>query len=222
VTIRALIFDFDGTIIETEEPEYTSWCEMYAEHGCELPLDLWLEAVGSRSRGFDPYVYLEEQAGRTVDREEVRARRRARLRELVAQQGLRPGIRETLDRAQALGLKLGIASSSSRAWVDEHMAAFDLCPYFATVITGDDVEASKPDPAVYQLALSALKVQPHEAVAIEDSRNGLLAAQAAGIKCIVTPNAITQHLPLDEADLRLTSLADCPLDDLIERLSPAH
>lgn len=221
MAIRGLIFDFDGTIIETEEPDYTSWCEVYAEHGCELPFDLWLQAVGSRDNGFDPYAYLEERIGRAVEREAVRKRRRARLRELVAAQGLRPGIRETLDRAQALGLKLGIASSSSRSWVEENLAKFELTAYFDTVATGDDVEEAKPAPAVYHRALDALQLRPEEALAIEDSRNGLLAARRAGIKCVVTPSTITRQLPLDEADLQLESLADCPLDMLLERLALA-
>ena len=222
VTIRALIFDFDGTIIESEGPEYASWCEIYAGYGCELPLDLWIARVGSRNQGFDPYAYLEQQVGRSVDREDLRQRRRARLRALVAAQGLRPGIRATLDRAQALGLKLGIASSSTRPWVEENLQGFNLTAYFAAVFTCEDTDHPKPDPAVYRLALHALQVRPQEALAIEDSRNGMLAAQRAGLKCVVTPNSITQHMPLDEADLRIESLADCPLDTLLRQFSPVY
>jgi beta-phosphoglucomutase-like phosphatase (HAD superfamily) len=112
--IQAIIFDFDGTILETELPDYLSWQETYREHQCELPMSLWLNAVGGSDTDFDPYGYLEQQIGRALDRPQLREKRRARLNELIAQQSIRPGVMEAIISAQQLGLRLGVASSSGR------------------------------------------------------------------------------------------------------------
>lgn len=217
--IQAIIFDFDGTILETEMPDYLSWQEVYREHQCEIPFDLWLNAVGSSADGFDPYAYLEQQIRRTVDRAELREKRRARLRELVAQQSPRPGVAELITEAKQLGLRLAIASSSGRDWVESNLDIINLRHHFEVVFTREDVARVKPDPALYNLTLNALGVLPEAAIAIEDSRNGMLAAKAAGIKCVVTPNEITRQLTFDEADLCLESLGDCALEELLRRLS---
>jgi HAD superfamily hydrolase (TIGR01509 family) len=219
--LRAIIFDFDGTILETELPDYLSWQEAYQEHNCELPLALWLAAVGGSAVDFDPYAHLEQQLGRAVDRAQLRDRRRARLNALVAEQRLRPGVLETITTAQRLGLRLGVASSSGREWVEGHLNALGLRDVFEVVFTRDDVVRVKPDPALYHMAVSALDVSPVAAVAIEDSRNGMLAAKAAGLHCVVVPNAVTQQLRFPEADLQMSSLDERPpevwLRDLITR-----
>ncbi len=218
--IQAIIFDFDGTILETEQPDYLSWQEVYREHQCELPMALWLNAVGGSATDFDPYSYLEQQIGRALDRAQLREKRQARLNELVAQQSIRPGVMDVITSAQAQGLRLAIASSSGRDWVEGYLKHFDLRHHFEVVFTREDVARVKPDPALYNLALSALGVLPQAAIAIEDSRNGMLAAKAAGLKCVVTPNEITQQLHFPEADLRLDSLADRSLEDWLQELCP--
>lgn len=209
--IQALIFDFDGTILETEQPDYIAWCETYQEHQCELPLTLWLSAVGGSAANFDPYAYLEQQVGRALDRPAVRAKLRARLHELVAQQEVRAGVLEAISAAKEMGLRVGIASSSSRDWVESHLARLNLRHHFEVICTREDVALVKPDPALYSLAVQRLGVQPAAAVAIEDSRNGLLAARAAGLKCVIVPNEMTKALDFPEADLLMHSLADRPL-----------
>jgi HAD superfamily hydrolase (TIGR01509 family) len=220
--IKAIIFDFDGTILETELPDFTSWQEAYREHNCELPLDLWLNAVGGSAADFDPYGYLEQQLGRSLDRLALRAKRRARLAALITHHNIRPGVLEVIHEAKQLGLHLGIASSSSRDWVEGYLALFDLRQHFEVIFTREDVERVKPDPALYTLAVSALGVAPAQAVAIEDSRNGMLAAKAAGLKCVVVPNEMTQQLRFPEADLQMRSLADRPLHAWLEELHAAN
>jgi HAD superfamily hydrolase (TIGR01509 family) len=216
--IQAIIFDFDGTILETELPDYLSWQETYREHQCELPMGLWLNAVGGSATDFDPYDYLEQQIGRALDRSQLREKRRARLNELIAQQSIRSGVREVIAAAQRLGLRLGVASSSGRDWVEGYLTLFDLRHHFEVIFTHEDVVRVKPDPALYSLAVNALGVPPQAAVAIEDSRNGMLAAKAAGLKCVVIPNDITQQLIFPEADLQMHSLADRPLKEWIQEL----
>ena len=109
--IQALIFDFDGLILDTETPDYLSWRETYASFGVDLPLDAWRENIGSTGL-FDPYLYLEARLGRPIDRTAVHARRKQRDNELLAAQTILPGVAAYLADARQLGLKIGLASSS--------------------------------------------------------------------------------------------------------------
>lgn len=213
--LQAIVFDFDGTIIETETPDYQSWQEIFAEHGCNLAKALWSTYIGTASGTFDPYALLAEQTGKTIDRVALRTRRRQHFRELVAQQPLRPGVKALLDAATSQGIPLAIASSSTRDWVEENLINRDLHGYFRAVYTANDVTAVKPDPTLYLLAVNALGVQPAQALAIEDSVNGLLAAKRAGLKCVVAPHEMTQHMVFDNADLIVPSLAAVTLEQLL-------
>ena len=218
--IRALVFDFDGLILDTEYPDYQSWQEIYQAHGAHLPLSAWERSVGSMDLDLlDPYAYLEAQIGRPVDREEIRARRRSRLAELVAAQSVLPGVEDYLADARRLGLKLGLASSSSRAWVTGCLAQFGLNgATFDCIRCGDEVKRTKPDPELYLAALDALGVRADQAVALEDSPNGVAAAKGAGLYCVAVPGVLTRRLPFDRADMRLNSLADMPLEKLLQEI----
>lgn len=217
--IQAIIFDFDGTILETELPDYQSWSEAYQEYACELPFDLWLSAVGTSSDQFDPFLHLEQLLGRTLDRDTFRQKRRARFLNLITEQSVRPGVLEAIADAQKMGIRLGVASSSSRDWVEGYLQSLGLREHFEAVFTRDDVVRVKPDPTLYQLTTAALGVSSTAAVAIEDSRNGMLAAKAAGMKCLVVPNEVTKGLSFPEADLQMTTLADKPLAQWLEEIA---
>jgi len=212
--IKALIFDFDGLILDTEGPEYQSWREIYQAYGCSLLLSKWAEGIGS-SDAFDPYDDLAQQLGRPVDRAAIRAKRRPRFTELMANQSVLPGVERYTSEARELGLRLGLASSSSRSWVTGYLSQLKLEAHFDSIKCADDVERTKPDPALYLTALRALEVKAHEAIALEDSPNGVLAAKRAGIFCVAVPNALTRRLSLDLADLQISSLAELPLEKLL-------
>jgi HAD superfamily hydrolase (TIGR01509 family) len=218
--IQAVVFDFDGLILDTEYPEYMSWREIYQAHGATLPLTAWERSIGSMDLNlFDPYAYLEAQLGQPVDRAEIRAIHRARFAELVAAQNVLPGVEDYLVGARRLGLKVGLASSSSRAWVTGHLARFGLNgATFDCLCCGDEVKRTKPDPELYLAVLNALAVRGDQAVALEDSPNGVAAAKAAGLYCVAVPNVITRRLAFDHADLCLNSLADMPLEELLEEV----
>jgi beta-phosphoglucomutase-like phosphatase (HAD superfamily) len=124
-------------------------------------------------------------------------------------------VKEYLDDAVRLGLQLGVASSSSRAWVTGHLARLGLLTHFASIQCADDVQATKPNPAAYQAVLTSLQVSPAQALALEDSPHGILAAKRAGLWCVAVPNALTRHLPLDRADAQISSLADMSLEQLL-------
>lgn len=213
-TIRALIFDFDGLILDTEGPEYRSWSEIYQSYGCELDFAVWATCIGT-ANVFDPYAELERLLGRPIDREEIRAARRIRNDELLGAETVRSGIAEYLEAARELGIACAVASSSSRSWVAGHLARLGLLDAFACLRCADDVPEVKPNPALYQAAIGALRVKPTEAIALEDSPNGVLAAKRAGLTCVAIPNAVTRQLPLDHADLIIDSLLDLPLGQLL-------
>ncbi|MDQ2745364.1 MAG: HAD-IA family hydrolase, partial [Chloroflexota bacterium] len=130
-----------------------------------------------------------------------------------------PGVLDYIRDAKKLHLKLAVASSSRREWVTEQLSCLEIFEQFDAVICAEDVRRVKPHPDLYRHALSLLGLEPHEAIVFEDSPNGITAARAAGIFCVVVPNPLTRQLPIDHADLRLTSLADMPLQSLISSLA---
>lgn len=210
----AIIFDFDGTMIETEGPDFQSWQEIFATYQCTLPLATWVGYIGTAAGSFDPYQLLETASGCTVDRLTIRALRRQRFLELVAQEPLRPGVEAILDAAEAHGIPLAIASSSTRDWVEENLAQRGLRQRFRVVHTLNDAQRGKPDPALYLMTVAALGVDAARVVAIEDSYNGMIAAKRAGLTCVVAPNRLTAQMSFAEADLVVPSLAEVDLAQL--------
>lgn len=217
--IEALIFDFDGLILETEEPDYESWRLLYERHGARLELAQWLPFIGTAEISFDPYAELERQLGRPIDRATVRDERRRDYLTMVEAQPLLPGVTDYIQTAQRLGLKLAVASSATRDWVVGHLSRHGLLNEFASILTANDVSRTKPHPDLYQRSLAALGVPAAQAIAFEDSQNGIAAAKAADLFCVAVPNAMTRHLSLAAADLQLSALAELPLTALLERLA---
>lgn len=209
--VAALIFDFDGLIVDSETPGFQAWSEVYATHGCSLPFQKYSACIGTIG-GFDLHAYLEDQSGRPLDRAGLEKTCNTRWLELMHAQPLLPGIAACISSAKQRGLKLAIASSSTQKWVSRNLRKFGLLDQFEAICTSDDVRAVKPDPALYLLALERLGVEADEAIAFEDSPNGILAAKRAGIFCIAIPNPLTKDLPLELADRRLGSLEEFDLD----------
>ncbi len=181
-------------------------------------MDVWGDVIGRGASYFDPYRELVARLGHDLDRETVLDRRQVRHRELIAELEILPGVREAVVEAKRLGLRLGVASSSSRAWVTGHLERLGLAG-FDCVRCRDDVAHAKPDPELYLSVCACLRVEPGEALALEDSANGIAAAKAAGLRCVAIPNAMTAGLDLSAADLRIGSLAAVPLAELLERLA---
>ena len=217
MAIRALIFDFDGTLLDTESPDMLAWQAVFEEHEVSLSLDLWYQNIGRAPGTFDVYAHLEALTTRPVMRDAVHARYRSRFLELLALETLREGVDRWLADAQALGLDLAIASSSPRDWVAGHLQTFGLLDRFRVIRSRDDVVHAKPAPDLYLSALDGLGVRASEAIAIEDSPNGSVAAKAAGLYVIAVPNGVTRQLQFEWADLVVTSLADLDLADVLAR-----
>lgn len=219
MTIRALVFDFDGLIADTETTALRSWQELYEQYAEELPVDRWLGLIGTWDSPWDPRAELEARVGHALEWERIEPRRMARERELANAQPLLPGVRAWLDAADRLRLPLAIASSSSREWVSGHLERLGIAHRFEALATRHDVERTKPDPALYRLAVRLLGVPAGDAVAVEDSLNGVTSAKAAGLRVIAVPGPLTAHLDYRDADLLLPSLDASTLDETLEQLA---
>jgi HAD superfamily hydrolase (TIGR01509 family) len=215
--IRAIIFDFDGLILDTESPSLQCWQELYTSYAIPFPLDQHLASTGRAVRLFDPYEHLVTTVGPPLTLESLRTTRMQRVTELAHAQSLCPGIEACVKAAHALSLKMAVASSSSRNWVDGHLQHRNLPHYFEALICKEVTSSHKPDPAPYRAALAALNVPASQAIALEDSPNGITAARAAGLFAVAIPNAITRQLDLSHAHLVIHDLAQFPLPDILAR-----
>ena len=217
--IRALIFDFDGLILETEGPSYKSWEEVYQSFGLTLPFSTWSTIIGTTQGEFNPRIELQRQVKEWVDWDAVESRRQTSEQALIEAQPVLPGVEQYLHDAKRLGLYLGLASSSSCNWVVGHLKRLGLEDHFDCICASDDVQCTKPDPELYQCVLRGLGVSADEAIALEDSPIGIRAAKQAGIFCVAVPNPLTSQLILSQADLLLGSLAEIPLEQLLIKVN---
>jgi HAD superfamily hydrolase (TIGR01509 family) len=215
--MQALIFDFDGLILDTEMPDYLSWQEVYRSYGAELPMDLWCSIVGGDAESdFEPHEYLESVLQSTVDREQIWVSRRKSYLENLENLPILPGVQQLLDEAKSQGLKLAVASSSPDNWVTGHLTRLGLVEYFDAIVTADDVDVIKPDPALFLLTAERLGVKPDQVIVLEDSGNGVKGAKRAGMFVVAVPNEVTRQMDLSMANLRLDSLAGLSLEKLLE------
>jgi len=215
VAHAGLVFDFDGTILDTEGSVHRAWHELWGSQGLDLPRAEWQAILGTDG-GFDPWDELERRLGRAVD-PDLRDHRRTRRDELLHAELPRPGVLAWLDDADRLGVPVAIASSSPPDWVDGHLVRLGLLDRFAFLACCDGDIPGKPDPTSYRTACEAIGADPACSVAVEDSPHGVTAAVGAGLFTIAVPHPLTADLDLSTADLVLPSLAELPLDEALAR-----
>jgi HAD superfamily hydrolase (TIGR01509 family) len=220
--IRALVFDFDGLILDTETSVYEAWRTVYEEHDQVLPKDRWLARIGTDGSSFDPLAELCARLGEALDTERIRNRRMAFHRAHIAGLNQMPGVRACLEHARAESIGTAIASSSSYDWVNGHIGRLGLAHFFDHVVTKEHVEAAKPAPDLYLRATELLGVDPGDAIALEDSPNGVQSAQAAGLFCVAVPGPMTRTLSFDAADTVLESLDARPAGEWIAEAEAAR
>lgn len=214
--IRALVFDFDGLLVDTETPRWRAISQIFDDHGARLELAPWQDIVGTLG-GFDAHTRLEAATGRPVDRDELMSRYRQRARALIDEELAMPGVLDYLAGATRRGLGVAVASSGSTQWVTEHLERLGLSHHFDAVCCADgDPDRAKPAPTVFEEAVAALGIAPDEGVALEDSLHGVVAAKRAGLHCVAVPNRITDGLDFAAADLVVDSLDAFPLADLLD------
>jgi HAD superfamily hydrolase (TIGR01509 family) len=197
----ALIFDFDGLLVDTESTVLEAWQQQFALHGVGFPLKVWHRYIGSMGSQQAMMAALRE-SGVVFDDAQFLAQWRERHAELVRLVFLREGVQAFLDEAAALGAKLAVASSATREWLDEQLARVGIRDRFEVVCARDNGKV-KPAPDIYLAALEALGIDAADAIAFEDSPNGIAGAKAAGLYCIAVPNPVTAGLALDGADMQV-------------------
>ncbi len=211
MSLKSLIFDFDGLILDTETPEFLVWQSIYREHGHEMPIEQWGRIIGGWGLShFDAAQHLAELTQGGVDAALARAMHVSRSADLILSQPVQPGVLDLLDEARIRDMGLVIASSSPHSWVDAHLSRLGLFDRFDGIICADDVPAgrTKPNPDLFLKALDVLGVRADEAVVFEDSPNGVKAAQAAGIFVVAVPNPVTAMLEFDGENMRVDSLGN--------------
>jgi HAD superfamily hydrolase (TIGR01509 family) len=215
--LGAVVFDFDGLILDTETSAYVTMQAAFADHGVELSVEAFSQLLG---RGDNrPWVeWLEEEVGSPIEREAVHARRIAAHHALVAEQQVLPGVVDVIDQADALGIPALVASSSPRYWVAEHLDRLGLLDRFIGLFTREDVERAKPWPDLFLAAVASVGVEPSRSIAFEDSYNGSLAAVAAGLFCVAVPSELTGHQDFTHCDLVVRSLSDVDLAAVARRI----
>jgi HAD superfamily hydrolase (TIGR01509 family) len=221
MAVRAVIFDFDGLIVDTESPHLEAWREVFDAHGAELTFEAWAACIGT-SGAFDPAEHLEQLLGRSFDRASIRRRTHARYLELLASAEPREGIVDWITGAQRAGLPLGVASNSSRRWVADGLARVGLVERFEVIVGCDDVGGrGKPAPDVYLEAVRRLGADPDVALAVEDSPHGVRSAKDAGLWCVAVPNDLTRGMDLGAADLVVRSAAEISFAEACALVVPA-
>jgi HAD superfamily hydrolase (TIGR01509 family) len=218
MTIKGLIFDFDGLILDTELPEFTAWQEIYSTYGAEITLEEWAACVGTTQEVFDPIEILKQRAQEPILPEKVVHEHHTLANAEILKQPIMPGVMQYLMDGRQKGFHLGIASSSGRVWVSEHLQRLGILNYFDILCTAEDVHKVKPDPSLFRCAIQKMGLLPQEGIAFEDSLNGVRSAKSAGLYCVAVPNQITNHLDFSLADITLPSLEQFTLGQLISRL----
>lgn len=214
--LKALIFDFDGLILDTETPEVLVWQSIYREHGFELPVDEWEKTIGGYGvSNFDPALHLADLSSRKLDLAEIKLRYRREADVVIHAKPVLPGVIELIEEAKRAGLKVAIGSSSLHSWVDTHAKRLGIFHYFDDIICADDIALgkTKPNPDIYLKTLERLQVANDAAVVFEDSPNGVLAAQRAKIFVVAVPNPLTAKMGV-AGDLTVSSLAELSLRKL--------
>ena len=204
---KAAIFDMDGLILDSERTVLSCWEKIGEKYGFKDIETYGISVIGKNKKAtIDEFERVYGEPGDRYEKE---------LREIyngLAEKGLvplKPHALELLASMKNAGMKLAIASSSTREEVTSQMEMLGALPYFDTCVCGDQVTRSKPDPEIFLLACDALGVKPEEAIGLEDSFNGVRACKASGLYTVMVPDIIS---PDDEmkglADVILPSLKD--------------
>lgn len=222
MALRALIFDFDGLILDTESPMRAAWLETFADHGLAVSEEQWASLLGASADPPEAYELLEKHLGLAIDRTAIHDCVMARELELLTTEDVLPGVRELIGEAQAAGLRLAVASSSERVWVRTLLSQHSLIDFFDTIVCAEDVAQTKPSPDLFLKALENLGVAASEAIVFEDSEHGISAAKSASIFRVAVPNKVTKCLPFEDANLIATSIAEYSLQQYAEHAASAQ
>lgn len=205
--LRAILFDHDGTLVDSEPVHFRMWTTVLARYGVSLSEEQYkthYAGVPTRANAVDlvqRFKLGEEPA--TLAHAKNLATRDFLLHEAFP---LMPGVNEAVAEFRSAGLKLAVVTGAGSNGVHATLDANDLRRHFATVVSGDDVRASKPAPDCYLLALEKLGLHAADCLAIEDTQHGLEAASGAGIRCLAVPTPMSKHHNFQRATALLDSM----------------
>lgn len=196
--LDGVVFDVDGVLFDTERLTQKSWLSVSREMGRPQVGERYLEFVGQNRA--DILAKMLEFFGPEFDREKFLLACSQRSQDRMEREGvpLKPGVREILDFLREKNIPTALATSTNRDRTLRRMEMTGLTSYFSAMITGDQVEHSKPDPEIYLLACKALGAAPARTLAVEDSRNGILSASAAGMPTVMIPDMIVPTPELEK------------------------
>lgn len=215
--MRAVFFDFDGTLWDPEPHIFHAYAEVFRRHGQVLTGSTWSTVLGTV--GFDLWTELERLTGGRVDREAADAVVSSSTEEQLAGLGSRPGVRRWLAELDRSGLPRALVSNSRRPWISRYLRQCGLEKGWQAIHSSEGrPDRAKPAPLLYREALNRLGLRPEEAMAFEDSPSGITAAKRAGLRCVAVPNAMTAGLDLSEADLTLASFEHTDLPQLLRSM----
>ena len=204
--LRVVLFDFDGVLVDTEWAIYQAWCRCFEAESCELPLSLYTRCIGSDFATWSPKTYLEELTGKTFDWSVLDVERQREIVHELSDEGVMEGVHELIDTLRSYEIPLGVVSSSSHHWVDRWLAQLEIANHFSHVVCRGDAPRIKPAPDLWLEAAKRFSMPVAHCLAIEDSHNGLVSAQQAGMPVWVVPNRVTSCLDFSSAEARFDSL----------------
>ena len=214
--LRALLYDFDGLIVDTEWPIYQAWLQTFQDHGHALPLEVFNQCIGTDFDTWSPKTHLENLVGAAINWPALDDARQASIETALEGAGPMQGIPEAVEHGKASGLLMGVVSSSSHRWVDGWLSKIGLLELFDLTVCRDDAPRIKPAPDLYLEAAQRLGVEPSSCLVIEDSVNGIKAARAAGMLNVAIPNRVTSCCDFSLADRVITTAGALP--EIVEHL----
>lgn len=208
MNFAAVLFDFDGVLVDTEWSIYQAWLRTFQAHGHDLPLDVYTRCIGSDFATWSPKTHLEEISGLAFDWHQIDAQRQEEILRDLTGEGTMSGVLELLEQLTLTGHRRAVVSSSSHHWVDGWLEKLTFSHHFETVVCRGDAPRIKPAPDLYLEAANRLGLEPAACLVIEDSLNGVKSAKAAGMNVWVVPNQVTAGLDFATADRVFPSLVE--------------
>lgn len=220
--LDAVVFDLDGTIVDTEAVVYRSIAAVFEEHGLDFSADRWARLAIGQVGHFDWRDELAERATVPVDRAAATALQTKLELEMMTAAPVRPGVVALVEELAALGIPMSVASNSRTGWVRKQLDRVNLVHHFSALYGRDRVPHPKPEPDLYEAASRDIGAEPAWTVGIEDSEAGLTSALAAGLVTVACPNQMTQILDFSAAHLRVPSLDEVDVARLCTLIEQVH
>jgi len=208
MAFSAVLFDFDGVLVDTEWSIYDAWHRTFLANGHPLPLETYTQCIGSDFATWSPKTHLEDLTGLAFDWHDLDLKRQEEIVRDLGNEGPMRGVLDLLAKLKAGGIRTAVVSSSSHHWVDGWLEKLELTGWFEEVVCRGDAERIKPAPDLYLEASRRMGLKSEECLVIEDSLNGVKAAKAAGMPVWVVPNRVTACLDFSIAEKIFPSLVE--------------